>query len=135
VDNDCQIVEEDNVQVPWKDFIHGIDGVWRVLLTQEHKVPDFKVGQLIGVKSKCCGDGHNVYWFCGGESSSVKADLQIVHLLGDDIVFERVIWTQHSRGVLRCGISNIRFSDIIIRREGPAWCLATSGGGPQVENI
>ena len=58
VDNDCQIVEEDNVQVPWKDFIHGIDGVWRVLLTQENKVPDFKVGQLIGVKSKCCGDGH-----------------------------------------------------------------------------
>ena len=25
---------------------------------QESKVPDFKVGQLIGVKSKCCGDGH-----------------------------------------------------------------------------
>ena len=64
-----------------------------------------------------------------------KADLHIVLMLGDDIVFERVIWTQHSRGVLRCGISNIRFSDIIIRREGPTWCLSTSGDDPKVENI
>ena len=47
-------------------------------------------------------------------------------------MFERIIWTQHSRGVLRCGISNIRFTDIKILREGPEWCLATSGGGPQV---
>ena len=49
-----------------------------------------------------------------------KADLHFVLLLEDDIVFESVIWTQHSRGLLRCGIGNIRFSDIIIRREGPA---------------
>ena len=59
-----------------------------------------------------------------------KADLHIVLLLGDDIVFERVIWSHYSRGLLRCGIGNIKFSDIIIRREGPA----PQVGGPQVEN-
>jgi hypothetical protein len=49
MNNDCKSVEEDNVQVPWKGFIHGLNGVWRVLLGQENKAPDFNAVQLIGV--------------------------------------------------------------------------------------
>ena len=52
---------------------------------------------------------------------------------GDDIAFENIKWSRHARGVLRCGISNIRFSNIEILREDDKWCLSSSGGGPQVD--
>ena len=130
VENECEIVEEDIPQVPWHDYHQGLDNTWRVILA-DNKLTNYKPGQIIGVKSKCCGNGHNAYWFCGGQLEQYIVYLPVI-ILGDDIVFERIIWAQHSRGVLRCGISNIRFTDIKILREGPQWCLATSGGGPQV---
>ena len=48
-------------------------------------------------------------------------------------MFENVVWSRHARGVIRCGISNIRFSNIEIVREAEDWCLSSSGGGPQVK--
>ena len=35
---------------------------------------------------------------------------------GDDLVFESVTFSRQSRGVLRCGINNVRFSDVNIIR-------------------
>ena len=32
----------------------------------------------------------------------------------------------------RCGINNVRFTNITIEREDKGWCLSTSGGGPQI---
>ena len=52
----------------------------------------YKPGDLVGVKSKCCGLQHNVYSFCGGE----------------DVSLENLVWTEQARGVIRCGISNVR---------------------------
>ena len=57
-------------------------------------VPGYKIGDVIGIKSKCCGVHHNVYDFCGV----------------NDILFENIRWTRQSRGVIRCGATNIRYS-------------------------
>ena len=65
VENECEIVEEDNPQVPWHDYHQGLDNTWRVILA-DNQLTNYKPGQIIGVKSKCCGNGHNAYWFCGG---------------------------------------------------------------------
>ena len=43
-------------------------------------------------------------------------DITAVPPLGDDLVFESVTFSRQSRGVLRCGINNVRFSDIKIVR-------------------
>ena len=60
-----EIVENDNQQVPWHDYSQGLGGTWRVILA-DSMVTHYKPGQILGVKSKCCGNGHNAYWFCGG---------------------------------------------------------------------
>ena len=67
VDGSCEIVEEKNQQVPWRDYQQVAEREWRVLLNQENKVVDYQEGQLVGIKSKCCGNGHNAFFFCGGE--------------------------------------------------------------------
>ena len=57
----------------------------------------FRPGDLVGIKSKCCGQEHNAYHFCSGE----------------DITFENITWTRQARGVLRKGISKIRFVNTV----------------------
>ena len=49
-------------------------------------------GDLVGIKSKCCGVSDNAYRFCTGE----------------EITFENITWTRQARGVLRGGFSKIR---------------------------
>ena len=50
-------------------------------------------GDLVGIKSKCCGVSDNAYRFCTGE----------------EITFENIKWTRQARGVLRGGMSTIRW--------------------------
>ena len=66
---------------------------------------------MIGVKSKCCNQyGRDTFWFCRGS----------------DIVFEYMKFMRSSRGTFRCGISNVRISNVLIRKDGPNWCLGIS---------
>ena len=50
-------------------------------------------GDLVGIKSKCCGVSDNAYRFCTGE----------------EITFENITLTRQARGVLRGGMSTIRW--------------------------
>ena len=34
--------------------------------------------------------------------------------------------------LVRCGASNVRFTNITVEREDKSWCLSTSDGGPQI---
>ena len=52
----------------------------------------FRPGDLVGIKSKCCGHEHNSYHLSSGE----------------EITFENITWTRQARGVLRGGIDKIR---------------------------
>ena len=95
----------------------------------------FRPGDLVGIKSKCCGHAHDAYHFN----------------LGEEITFENITWTRQARGVLRGGISKVRwvmnkglasrltisqhnerFTNIRIPKEHREQCLSTPGGGPQV---
>jgi hypothetical protein len=79
----------------------------------------YRKGDIVGIKSKHAGQS---FFFLGG----------------GEISFIRTIWTEHSRGVLRGGISDITFEDTAVRKSslapsyGLAPCLATPGGGPQL---
>ena len=117
VNNECQILDErDNIQVPWKSFSKmKTENITRLFLHEDTK-HNFSVGDLLGIKSKCCGNRRNVVDFCGG----------------DDIVLKDLVLSRQSRMVLRCGISNIVVSNVSILREHPAQCLSTPGGGPQL---
>ena len=118
-----KIIEANNRQISWLNTTHLEGNKWYITLNSPTYLPNYSPGDLIGVKSKCCGKGSwgvSNYFFCRGEQ----------------VVFEHVKWTRQSRGVLRCGIPNIRFSKCQVRKESPVngqgWCLATSGGGPQL---
>jgi len=112
----CQIVEDNNEQVGWSSFTWLGGRSWRLHLHPSSTRPQYSIGDLVGIKSKCCGEGRSAYWICGG----------------NDIVFESVTWSRQSRGVIRCAASNLRFSNITIRRDDEGDCLSTSGGGPQL---
>ena len=118
VDGVCELIEEDNNQVAWHNFKNlNNNGHTRLYLSNSSMtLTGYNIGDLLGVKSKCCGRNHNAYDFC----------------LGNDILFENVIWTRQSRGVIRCGISNIKMKNISIEKEDNDQCLATPGGGPQL---
>lgn len=131
-----------NVQIPWSNvtrvpFAAGGAGAgaaaargpawaattaWALTLAGGYRkaVAGYKVGDLVCVKSKDDLWTGNSYFLHGG----------------DDVAFERVRWTQHSRGVVRGGISNVRFEDTVVERPPPVAgitpCLATAGGGPQI---
>eukprot|EP00666_Eupelagonemidae_sp_cell4sb_P010147 gene10147-4732_t len=97
----------------------GGDTVWRFA---DGKLADasYKVGDMVCVKIK--GNRHL------GHSCHFQN--------GDGVSFTRVRWTQHSRGCIRGGISNIRFAGCVVERPPPLAgitpCLATAGGGPQI---
>ena len=69
-DGECQLITEDNPQVPWADYeeLNTTVGLTRLLLANRRLLLEqYKVGHLVGIKSKCCGHNHNVYSFCGGK--------------------------------------------------------------------
>lgn len=114
---DPQLILEANEQVPWKRAEHVEGDRWRLLLLRPKQAPEYKPGDLIGIKSK---HGGQPYWFYGGS----------------DFVFEDVRWIQESRGVFRGGFDRVRVSGCVVDRlppiNGRTPCLSTPGGGPQI---
>ena len=113
---ECRLVmEERNTQLAWTNFTQLQSGLVRLQLDDATTAPHYNNGDLVGVKSKCCGKHHNAYDFMDGE----------------DIVLEDVVWRRHSRGVMR-RVNNMTVRRVELARESPAWCLGSSGGGPQL---
>ena len=117
-----QIVMANNNQVAWTDthqVTRANERLWAFNLRRPSK-PNYQIGDLIGVKSKCCGRPRSCSYFFK-ESREIK--------------FERVRWTRQSRGVFRLGTNDVTIKDCEISRDPPiggrGWCLSTSGGGPQ----
>lgn len=115
-----KVLNENNSSRPWIPWdtsgTYQIkERTWRFALKQ-NIIPAYKKGDVIGVKIK---HGGQTYWINGG----------------DDIAFDNCKWTQKTRGVLRGGISNIRFSNCLIDQGpkigGRTPCLSSPGGGPQ----
>ena len=67
VDGKCVIVEAKNKQVDWMSFKTHENNEKTIFLLDNNFTPNYKVGDLIGVKSKCCGHSHNAYSFCEGD--------------------------------------------------------------------
>ena len=67
VSGDCQIVEDDNEQIGWKSFKEHDDNIITLFLVEDWLLPRYQKGDLIGIKSKCCGHFHNTFMFCGGK--------------------------------------------------------------------
>ena len=74
---ECQIIPEDNPQVAWAGYeeLNTTSGVTRLLLGNRRMLDQYRVGDLVGVKSKCCGHNHNVYSFCRGDLMKEKRNL------------------------------------------------------------
>eukprot|EP00041_Stephanoeca_diplocostata_P018992 m.402602 g.402602 ORF g.402602 m.402602 type:complete len:428 (-) comp21182_c0_seq3:224-1507(-) len=86
--------------------------------------PRYQPGDILGVKSK-----HN------GQAFFVDG--------GASFAFDHVQWTEHSRGVIRGGLSNISVTHCRVdksplapqstpRKRVLGQCMSTSGGGPQL---
>lgn len=121
-ETDPQLVMANNPQVAWSDthpVTRANERLWAFTLKGFVK-PNYQNGDLIGVKSKCCGLPRSCSYFFK-ESR--------------EILFERVRWTRQSRGVFRLGTNDVTIKDCEISRDPPiggrGWCLSTSGGGPQ----
>lgn len=116
--DDPQIITEENDQIAWnKDGTYKVEGRrWKFALRNLDQTAPYMEGDIIGIKLK---HGGQTYWFANG----------------DDIAFEDCKWTQKTRGVLRAGISNIRFVNCTTERGprvgGRIPCLASPDGGPQ----
>ena len=118
-----QVVMEDNIQLPWTGAYRvssDNDRVWSFRLKSTDLTPNYNPGDLVGIKSKCCGSPTSCSYFFR-ESR--------------EIMFERVRWTRQSRGVFRLTTNDVTIKDCEIVREAPVnglgWCLSTSDGGPQ----
>ena len=114
---------EDNIQLPWTGAYRvnsDNDRVWAFRLKSTDLTPNYNPGDLVGIKSKCCGSPTSCSYFFR-ESR--------------EIMFERVRWTRQSRGVFRLSTNDVTIKDCEIVREPPinglGWCLSTSDGGPQ----
>ena len=121
-ETDPQLVMANNAQVPWTEthqVTRANENLWAFTLKKFAK-PNYQIGDLIGVKSKCCGRPRSCAYFFKGSR---------------EILFERVKWTRQSRGVFRLGTNDVTIKDCEISRDNPidgrGWCLSTSGGGPQ----
>lgn len=118
-----QIVEEDNEQIAWTTAEKVEGRRWRLETRPPSATPDYKAGDLVGIKSKKGGDamfGGQAYWFSRGE----------------DFRFEQVKWTQKTRGVFRGGFNKVHVIDCVTDRapaiKGQTPYLAAPGGGPQI---
>lgn len=109
--------ESNNAQVAWEDARQVGAQQWRFDVRQRRGLDQYKVGDLIAVKSK---HGGQAYWFSGG----------------GDITFDRLRWLDVSRGVFRGGMSDIAILNSRVERRrdarGQSPCLSTPGGGPQL---
>eukprot|EP01084_Bolivina_argentea_P161818 281640_1 len=108
--------------IPWVNasLIDNTKNIWRLYLNDRNNVLQFyKLNEYIGVKVKHDG---NAYHFC----------------VGNDIIFQNIKWTQTTRGILRCGVSNILFENVSVLRSpainGQMPCMASSAGGPQIND-
>ena len=64
VGGECQILEEDeNVQVSWSGAIHLGGNNWNISLTNHNLVTGWMDQAVVGIKSKCCGNGRGLYTF------------------------------------------------------------------------
>ena len=108
------------VQVAWTNYTVLGRGHYKLLLGRANLLLDYSQGDLVGIKSKCCGEPRSISYFFR-ESR--------------EVMFERVRWTRQSRGVFRLGTQDVTIKDCEIVRERPVggmgWCLSTSDGGPQ----
>jgi len=125
---DPQIIQEDNKQVAWGyrngNYIypeHIKGNIWKFHLNNKNmNLTNYKVGDLVGVKSKHEGE---IYWFFGGS----------------DVLFENIKWTGSSRGLVRDGFSNLTLRGCRIERREPingqTPCMSTPSGGPQMNQM
>lgn len=106
-----------NRQVEWNTFTRLSETRWQLNLSKPTEVVPYKVGDLIGIKSKHLG---NTYFFAHSSN----------------IVFDHILWTKKSRGVFRLGTRNVTISNCRVQRSAPingqTPCLATPDGGPQI---
>lgn len=83
-----------------------------------HYVTLLKTGDLIGIKSKA-GVGQ-AYFFSNS----------------NQLTFDQITWSRHSRGVFRGGTKNIHIYDSMIisgrTPQGVPICMGSSAGGPQI---
>ena len=54
------------MKVAWRSYHEFDSGVTRLELAVRTSLVHYNVGDLVGIKSKCCGHSHNVFEFCGG---------------------------------------------------------------------
>jgi hypothetical protein len=123
-------LDDTEPQVPWNQATQVSGARWRFELHKRWPIdvagrigwrdrPDWKPGDLIGIKSKPPG---NVFWFFGGS----------------DIAFEDIEWVGRSRGTFRGGIGHVHIARNVVNRGPPVHgqtpCLSTPGGGPQLGN-
>ena len=113
----------DNAQISWANtyqISRAEERLWAFDFSNPHLLPNYQQGDLIGVKSKCCGKTLAPSYFFKDSR---------------EILFERVKWTRQSRGVFRLGTRDVTMIDCQILREAPVrgmgWCLSTPDGGPQ----
>ena len=52
------------VQVAWTNYTVLGRGHYKLLLGRTNLLLDYSQGDLVGIKSKCCGVRRNVYSFC-----------------------------------------------------------------------
>jgi hypothetical protein len=120
-DADPQLVGQADVcspdQLPWSTASLVGGQRWTLQLDNAKTTAPYPVGALIGIKSK-----HGTNAGAGFFAS------------GSDLVFEDVLWTEHSRVVFRSGTSDIQILRSGIARvpiAGQTPCLSTPEGGPQ----
>lgn len=108
----------DQVQALWEDAtpVAGSPNRWRIRLRVRPVMPDYRPGDLIGLKSK---SGEDAYRF----------------IKGNDITLRGVRWSIETRGVFRM-VDNVTIEDCSIVRPPPVngvrWAMASSTGGPQI---
>lgn len=120
-----EVIQVNNDQVAW-GWRNGLpvppvlvsSNRWKFFLNNPATTMiNYNVGDLIGVKSKHEGE---TFFICGGT----------------DILFENIIWTHSSRGLARCGTSNVTIKGCRIERgqpiNGQTPCLSSPSGGPQL---
>ena len=109
----------DHETVEWSHTSYYDVGQWKIKVKGDLVLENWTTGDLVGVKSDCCGKhGGIVYNFTESEN----------------IVFENIKWTRQSKGVFRNGTKKVRLSNCKVEREprteGGNWCLSSSSDGP-----
>lgn len=105
-------------QVMWQSAtrVPGAANRWRIDLVIRGRMPDYRPGELLGIKSK---NGFDAYRFVGGQK----------------ITFSGVRWMMETRGVFR-RVNNVTIQNCSIVRPAPIngvrFAMASSTGGPQI---